>query len=278
MKKVVSVMISVALVLGILTGCGAETETPSFKVELVVDIPGVYSVYYTSYIDGARAGSGAEADLDHQELEQGRVLEYEFTPALFDEGADLSKFAIDFSPFDNESEYELGRTNIVAFPAEYGQTYRIHLVHDETGYYAVPEWEEEEEEGTGETFSLEIGGEVMPDKVDFSYLQADYFLGDEQCGYMYSCADEGENVIRLNFTQDDFAGMTDSVDLSDFRVDLYLCYSDFKGDDAVLQAMYGNTGENEFLTSLTIPAEYGQTYTYQLTGNRQDGYTLEEVK
>lgn len=108
--------------------------------------------------------------------------------------------------------------------------------------------------------------------------QADYFLGDEQCGYLYSCVDEGEDVIRLNFTPDDFAGMTDSANLSDFRVDLYLCYSDFKGDDAVLQAMYGNTGENEFLTSLTIPAEYGQTYTYRLTGNRQDGYTLEEVK
>ncbi len=278
MKKVVSVMISVALVLGILTGCGAKSETPSFKVELVVDITGAYSVYYTSYIDGVRTGSGAGADYDNNELEPGRVLEYEFTPALFDEGADLSKFAIDFSPFDNEGEYEMGRTNIVEFPVEYGQTYRIHLVQDETGYYAVPEWEEEEEGNTGEKFSLEIGGEVMPDQVDFSYLQADYFLGDEQCGYLYSCVDEGEDVIRLNFTPDDFAGMTDSANLSDFRVDLYLCYSDFKGDDAVLQAMYGNTGENEFLTSLTIPAEYGQTYTYQLAGNRQDGYTLEEVK
>ncbi len=278
MKKVVSVMISVALVLGILTGCGAKSETPSFKVELVVDITGAYSVYYTSYIDGVRTGSGAGADYDNNELEPGRVLEYEFTPALFDEGADLSKFAIDFSPFDNEGEYEMGRTNIVEFPVEYGQTYRIHLVQDETGYYAVPEWEEEEEGNTGEKFSLEIGGEVMPDQVDFSYLQADYFLGDEQCGYLYSCVDEGEDVIRLNFTPDDFAGMTDSANLSDFRVDLYLCYSDFKGDDAVLQAMYGNTGENEFLTSLTIPAEYGQTYTYRLTGNRQDGYTLEEVK
>ena len=271
-------MISVALVLGILTGCGAKSETPSFKVELVVDITGAYSVYYTSYIDGVRTGSGAGADYDNNELEPGRVLEYEFTPALFDEGADLSKFAIDFSPFDNEGEYEMGRTNIVEFPVEYGQTYRIHLVQDETGYYAVPEWEEEEEGNTGEKFSLEIGGEVMPDQVDFSYLQADYFLGDEQCGYLYSCVDEGEDVIRLNFTPDDFAGMTDSANLSDFRVDLYLCYSDFKGDDAVLQAMYGNTGENEFLTSLTIPAEYGQTYTYRLTGNRQDGYTLEEVK
>ena len=278
MKKVVSVMISVALVLGILTGCGAKSGTPSFKVELVVDITGAYSVYYTSYIDGVRTGSGAGADYDNNELEPGRVLEYEFTPALFDEGADLSKFAIDFSPFDNEGEYEMGRTNIVEFPVEYGQTYRIHLVQDETGYYAVPEWEEEEEGNTGEKFSLEIGGEVMPDQVDFSYLQADYFLGDEQCGYLYSCVDEGEDVIRLNFTPDDFAGMTDSANLSDFRVDLYLCYSDFKGDDAVLQAMYGNTGENEFLTSLTIPAEYGQTYTYRLTGNRQDGYTLEEVK
>ena len=50
--------------------------------------------------------------------------------------------------------------------------------------------------------------------------QADYFLGDEQCGYLYSCVDEGEDVIRLNFTPDDFAGMNDSANLSDFRVDL----------------------------------------------------------
>lgn len=136
-SKVVSLSLIGILAFCMLTGCGEKTD--SFTVELVVDITGAYSVYYTSYIDGVLANSGANADLDNNELEEGRVLEYTFVPALFDEGADLSKFSIDFSPFDNESQYELGRTNAVEFSAEYGKTYRIHLKQDENGYYAVPD-------------------------------------------------------------------------------------------------------------------------------------------
>ncbi len=61
-------------------------------------------------------------------------------PSKYTGEIDKIEFSIDFSPFDNESQYELGRTNEVAFPVEYGQTYRIHLVQDETGYHAIPEW------------------------------------------------------------------------------------------------------------------------------------------
>lgn len=128
-----------------------------------------------------------------------------------------------------------------------------------------------------EKFTIEIGGDVMPDEVDYSYLQANYFLGDEQCGYMYSCVDEGEDAIRLEFPRDAFELFPDSTDLDNFRVDLYLSYSDYKGDEAVLQAMYGNTGENVFLTSITLSAEFGKTYKYRLTGNRESGHTLEAV-
>ena len=155
----------------------SEKEVPSFKVELVIDTEGVYKVFYSGYIDGVRSCSGAQADLDGKELELGRVLDYELTSYLFDEDADLSKFSIDFSPFDNEGQYELGRTNEVTFPAEYGQTYRIHLIHDDNGYHAIPEWEDEE---AREKFTVEIGGDVLPDNVDWSYIQADYFLGGEQ--------------------------------------------------------------------------------------------------
>lgn len=276
MKKTILSVISLVLLFGILAGCGAETETPSFTVELVVDIEGAYSVYYTSYIDGVRASSGADADVDGNKLEPGRVLEYKFTPALFDEDADLSKFSIDFSPFDNESAYEMGRTNEVAFSAEYGQTYRIHLTGDENGYHAIPEWDEGEADG-GEKFTLEIGGNVTADRADFSYLRADYFLGGEQCGYMYSCPDEGSDVIRIEYTPADFDGMADPYDLSDFRVDLYLSYSDYKGDEAVLQAMYGNTGRDEFLTSVELSPAYGETYEYRLAGDQESGYILETV-
>ena len=162
----------------------SEKEVPSFKVELVIDTEGVYKVFYSGYIDGVRSCSGAQADLDGNELEPGRVMEYELTSYLFDEDADLSKFSIDFSPFDNESQYELGRTNEVTFPAEYGQTYRIHLTQDDNGYHAIPEWDDEE---VREKFTVEISGDVMPDDIDWSYIQADYFLGGEQYGYMYSC-------------------------------------------------------------------------------------------
>lgn len=258
----------------------SDKEVPSFKVELVVDTEGAYKVFYSGYINGVRSCSGAQADLDGNELEPGRVLEYELTSYLFDEDADLSKFSIDFSPFDNESQYELGRTNEVAFPAEYGQTYRIHLTQDENGYQAIPEWEDVEEEAR-EKFTVEIGGDVIPDDVDWSYIQADYFLGGEQYGYMYSCVDEGNDAIRLDFFKDDLEGFSDSPgftpNLTDFRIDLYLSYSDYKGDEAVLQAMYGNTGKNVFLTSVNLSAEYGKTYEYRLAGDRESGYVLETV-
>ena len=149
MKKSKKIMLIICIVL--LLGAAAilanhilmkvsDKEVPSFKVELVVDTKGTYKVFYSGYINGVRSCSGAQADLDGNELEPGRVLEFELTSYLFDADADLSKFSIDFSPFDNESQYELGRTNEVAFPVEYGQTYRIHLVQDETGYHAIPEW------------------------------------------------------------------------------------------------------------------------------------------
>ena len=257
---------------------GADKEASSFKVELVVDTEDVYSVYYTGYIDGARSCSGANADLDGNELELGRVLEYEFTSALFDLGADLSKFSIDFSPFDNEGQYELGRTNEVTFPAEYGQTYRIHLTHDDNAYHAIPEWDDEE---VREKFTVEISGDVMPDDIDWSYIQADYFLGGEQYGYMYSCVNEGNDAILLDFFKDDLESFSDSPDfapdLTECRIDLYLSYSDYKGDEAVYQAMHGNTGENVYLTSISFSAEYGQTYQYRLTGDHDSGYKLEII-
>lgn len=120
----------------------SEKDVPTFKLELVIDTEGVYKVFYTAYIDGERACSGGQADLDGRELELGRVLEFEFTSYLLDEDADLSKFSIDFSPFDNESQYELGRTEELSFPAEYGQTYRVHLTQDESGYHLIPEGNE----------------------------------------------------------------------------------------------------------------------------------------
>ena len=153
MKKSKKIMLIIGIVL--LLGAAAilanhilmkvsDKEVPSFKVELVVDTKGTYKVFYSGYINGVRSCSGAQADLDGNELEPGRVLQFELTSYLFDADADLSKFSIDFSPFDNESQYELGRTNEVAFPVEYGQTYRIHLVQDETGYHAIPEWTDAE--------------------------------------------------------------------------------------------------------------------------------------
>ena len=256
----------------------SEKEVPSFKVELVIDTEGVYKVFYSGYIDGVRSCSGAQADLDGKELELGRVLDYELTSYLFDEDADLSKFSIDFSPFDNEGQYELGRTNEVTFPAEYGQTYRIHLTHDDNGYHAIPEWEDEE---AREKFTVEIGGDVLPDNVDWSYIQADYFLGGEQYGYMYSCVNEGNDAILLDFFKEDLERYSDepgfTPDLSDVRIELYLSYSDYKGDEAVEQAMHGNTGENEYLTSVSFSAEYGQTYQYRLTRDRDSGYKLKTV-
>ena len=155
---------------------------------------------------------------------------------------------------------------------------KMTCIHDENGYHAISEWDDEE---TREKFTVEISGDVMPDDIDWSYIQSDYFFGGEQYGYMYSCVDEGNDAILLDFFKDDLEGFSDSPDfapdLTECRIDLYLSFSDYKGDEAVEQAMHGNTGENVYLTSISFSAEYGQTYQYRLTGDHGSGYKLEII-
>ena len=80
MKKSKKIMLIIGIVL--LLGAAAilanhilmkvsDKEVPSFKVELVVDTRDTYKVFYSGYINGVRSCSGAQADLDGNELEPG---------------------------------------------------------------------------------------------------------------------------------------------------------------------------------------------------------------
>ena len=125
-------------------------------------------------------------------------------------------------------------------------------------------------------FCIEIGGDVTVDKADFSYIHADYFANGEQCGFMYSCPDEGSDVARLEFPRENFEGIIGSEKITEFKLDIYLSYSDYKGDEAVEQAMMGNAGRDEYLDSITIQnPEAGKTYSYRIIGNQDSGYKLE---
>ena len=125
-------------------------------------------------------------------------------------------------------------------------------------------------------FCIEIGGDATVDKADFSYVHIDYFANGEQCGFKYTCPDAGSDVISLPFPHEDFDGVIGSDAVSEFRLDIYLSYSDYQGDEAVEQAMMGNAGKDEYLDSITIQnPEAGKTYSYRIVGNQDSGYKLE---
>lgn len=102
-------------------------DESAFSIDLICRSEGIYQVFYTYYIDGQSCGMGAVADLDGGVLTPESELTLSFPQALFDEGADVSGFSIDFSPYGQGDTSELGTTAQVYIPAEYGGRYAILL-------------------------------------------------------------------------------------------------------------------------------------------------------
>ncbi len=98
----------------------------------------------------------------------------------------------------------------------------------------------------------------------------------EQYGYLYTCPNEDTpDVYELTFSPEDFNEGA-NVDLSLFRLELYLSYSEYQGEEAVNQAMMGNTGEETYLGSVSLNAVYGQSYEYEITKLQDGSYVIKD--
>ena len=98
-------------------GCGSKPAEDAFTVEVRCESQGVYQLYYTYYLDGESCGMGGKARLDGRE--------------------DIRTFAIDFSPYGKDDVREIGTTNRLEIPAEYGKRWVVVFSGDrETGYTA----------------------------------------------------------------------------------------------------------------------------------------------
>ena len=102
-------------------------DAGAFSIDLICRSEDVYQIFYTYYIDGQSCGIGALADLDGGMLTPESELTLTFPVGLFEAGADVSRFSIDFSPYGQGDIYELGTTNQVYINAEYGGHYTIEL-------------------------------------------------------------------------------------------------------------------------------------------------------
>ena len=117
MRKILGWIMAAALAL-LAAGCGSKPAEDAFTVEVRCESQGVYQLYYTYYLDGESCGMGGMADLDGRELTAETELRLEFSKARLD-------------------VREIGTTNRLEIPAEYGKRWVVVFSGDrETGYTA----------------------------------------------------------------------------------------------------------------------------------------------
>ena len=124
------------LLLPVLAACGGAED--AFTVRVLCRSEGIYQIFYTCYLGEEAAGMGGMADLEGGELTAESDLTLTFPASSFDQGADLSQFAMDFSPYGKDDTREIATTEKVAIPAAYGETYTVIFSGDEVdGFQAV---------------------------------------------------------------------------------------------------------------------------------------------
>lgn len=139
MKRMIPVVILLTLIL--LAACGQESSTDpnAVNIEIKCQSADVYQIFYSSYIDGQYYGMGAAADQDGRRITSDMVLKTVLTKSYF-EDSDVSLLSMDFSPYGENESYEMGTTNPVAIPAEYGKTYTVLISGSkESGFTATLE-------------------------------------------------------------------------------------------------------------------------------------------
>lgn len=140
-RRVAFLPLFLALVL-LLSACEAapeEAADPSFTVRVICESEDVYQIFYTFYIGDESRGMGGMADLEGKALTNETDLTLTFTESYL-ESADISQFSMDFSPYGKDDISEIGTTNRVYIPAEYGAAYTIVFAGNEAdGFTATLE-------------------------------------------------------------------------------------------------------------------------------------------
>ena len=112
----------------LLSGCSQNPK--EFTVKVRCESTGIYQIFYTCYIDGESCGMGGMADLNGGEITAETDLTLTFTESYL-EGKDISRLAIDFSPYGKDDTSEIATTEKVYIDAEYGNTYTVVFSGDE---------------------------------------------------------------------------------------------------------------------------------------------------
>ena len=135
MARMVYLLLAGVMMVG-LAACGGRTED-SFTVRIQCESEGLSQIFYSVYIDGEYRGMGGVADLDGGEIVPGRVFQLSFDPSWFQEGDDLSGFSLTLSPYGADDTQELGTTDPMTVPAEYGGDYTVVLSGDEKEGFSI---------------------------------------------------------------------------------------------------------------------------------------------
>lgn len=131
-RRVAFLPLFLALVL-LLSACEAapeEAADPSLYGARHLRKRRCLQIFYTFYIGDESRGMGGMADLEGKVLTSETDLSLTFTESYL-ESADISQFSMDFSPYGKDDISEIGTTNRVYIPAEYGATYTIIFAGNE---------------------------------------------------------------------------------------------------------------------------------------------------
>ena len=132
-------ILALALLLSACEAAPEEVEDPSFTVRVICESEDIYQIFYTFYIGDESRGMGGMADLEGKALTNETDLTLTFTESYL-ESADISQFSMDFSPYGKDDISEIGTTNRVYIPAEYGAAYTIVFAGNEAdGFTATLE-------------------------------------------------------------------------------------------------------------------------------------------
>ncbi len=136
---ILPMLLALALLLSACEAAPEEAEEPFFTVRVICESEDVYQIFYTFYIGDESRGMGGMADLEGNAITSETDLSLTFTESYL-ESADISQFSMDFSPYGKDDVSEIGTTNRVYIPAEYGNTYTIVFAGNETdGFTATLE-------------------------------------------------------------------------------------------------------------------------------------------
>ena len=95
--------------------------------------------------------------------------------------------------------------------------------------------------------------------LEFSYLRFDFYVGDEYRGMVASCPDEGEDFYRAPYEPES------AEELKDLRIRFSYGISDLPAENAILEIMKGNPGEEYELGAPEFVPESGKVYHMILT-------------